>query len=177
MNFPKLRILWCSSPNETAEIFEELKSGCPQPDAQTAMAIKSDQIKEAENIKYNSVLMDLLLKIPGIHSKNLHRVLNKVANLYDLCQMSETELTDVLENSNDAKAAYEFLNKTRKDTTNEAFGFDDLQEFLQSKQTTKISGKLTEKATATTTTAKKTLVTSSSSNKKSKKWVDYFLSR
>jgi DNA excision repair protein ERCC-4 len=25
MNFPKLRILWCSSPNETAEIFEELK--------------------------------------------------------------------------------------------------------------------------------------------------------
>jgi DNA excision repair protein ERCC-4 len=25
MNFPKLRILWCSNPNETAEIFEELK--------------------------------------------------------------------------------------------------------------------------------------------------------
>ena len=36
--------------------------------------------------------MDLLLKIPGIQSKNLHRVPNKVANLYDLCEMSETVL-------------------------------------------------------------------------------------
>ncbi len=46
LHFPKLRILWCSSPNETAEIFEELKSGMPQPDAQFAMSLKTDQVKE-----------------------------------------------------------------------------------------------------------------------------------
>jgi hypothetical protein len=51
-----LRILWCSSCAETAEIFEELKSGCPQPDAEAAMAIKTDQVIENEDLKYNPVL-------------------------------------------------------------------------------------------------------------------------
>ena len=56
IHFPKLRILWCSSPSETAEIFEELKSGCPQPDAQLAMSVKSDQVIEDEDMKYNPIL-------------------------------------------------------------------------------------------------------------------------
>jgi ERCC4-type nuclease len=56
IHFPKLRILWCSSPSETAEIFEELKSGCAQPDTQLAMSIKSDQIIEDEDLKYSPIL-------------------------------------------------------------------------------------------------------------------------
>jgi len=60
IHFPQLRILWCSSPSETAEIFEELKANCPQPDAQTAMSIKADQIYEDADLKFNPMLWVIL---------------------------------------------------------------------------------------------------------------------
>lgn len=133
IHFPKLRILWCSSPSETAEIFEELKANCPQPDAETAMSIKTDQVIEDEDLKYNPVLKDILLKIPGIDSKNVNRVITKVKDLCALCAMSEEELSDVLENSKAAKVVYEFLNKSKKGETsnlvNEEIDFEDLNDF------------------------------------------------
>ena len=49
-------MLWCSNPGETAEIFEELKSGCEHPNAEDAMAIKNDQVIEDEEYKYNPIL-------------------------------------------------------------------------------------------------------------------------
>lgn len=133
IHFPKLRILWCSSPSETAEIFEELKANCPQPDAETAMSIKTDQVIEDDDFKYNPVLRDLLLKIPGINSKNVLRVITKVKDLVSLCQMSEQELSDVLENSKSAKLVYEFLNTCKKDealsSMNNELDFEDLDNF------------------------------------------------
>lgn len=133
IHFPKLRILWCSSPSETAEIFEELKSGCPQPDTQMAMSIKTDQVLEDEDMKYNPILKDILLKIPGIDSKNVNRIITKVKDLCELCTMSEQELTDVLENSKCAKVAYEFFNKSKKgeisNMVNNEFDFEDLNDF------------------------------------------------
>lgn len=133
IHFPKLRILWCSSPSETAEIFEELKANSPQPDAETAMSIKTDQVIEDEDLKYNPVLRDLLLKIPGINSKNVHRVITKVNDLVSLCQMSEQELSDVLENSKSAKLVYEFFNTSKKDEAlsmmNNEVDFEDLDNF------------------------------------------------
>lgn len=135
IHFPKLRILWCSSPSETAEIFEELKSNCPQPDAETAMSIKTDQVIEDDDLKFNPVLRDLLLKIPGIDSKNVHRVITKVKDLFSLCQMSEQELSDVLENSKSAKLVYEFLNTSKKDEAlsliNDEVDFEDLDNFYE----------------------------------------------
>jgi ERCC4-type nuclease len=57
IHFPRLRILWCSSCAETADIFDELKSGCQQPNATDAMAIKTDQVADDnDDIKYNPVL-------------------------------------------------------------------------------------------------------------------------
>ena len=133
IHFPKLRILWCSSPSETAEIFEELKANCPQPDAETAMSIKTDQVIEDEDLKYNPVLRDILLKIPGIDSKNVNRVITKVKDLCALCEMSEQELSDVLENSKAAKVVYEFLNKCKKGETSSLVtgevDFEDLNDF------------------------------------------------
>lgn len=56
IHFPKLRILWCSNPGETAEIFEELKAGCEQPSAELAMSIKNDQVIEDDHYKYNPII-------------------------------------------------------------------------------------------------------------------------
>ncbi|CAF0763664.1 unnamed protein product [Brachionus calyciflorus] len=141
IHFPKLRILWCSSPSETAEIFEELKANSPQPDAETAMSIKTDQVIEDEDMKFNPVLKDILLKIPGIDSKNVNRVITKVKDLCALCVMSEEELTDVLENSKAAKIVFEFLNKSKKGETSslvtDEVDFEDLDDFYseESKKT------------------------------------------
>lgn len=153
IHFPRLRILWCSSCAETADIFDELKSGCQQPNATDAMAIKTDQVAEDnDDIKYNPVLKvyyyfynffrfssfyflickDILLKIPGINSKNVHSLMSKVANLFDLLSMSEEEINKIIENSKNAKTIYEFINKTIKYDANDKseFGFEDLNDFF-----------------------------------------------
>ena len=71
MHFPKLRILWCSSPSETAEIFEEMKSGCPQPDSATAMSIKTDQVIKDDDFKYNPILWVNLKTVLNILNKDI----------------------------------------------------------------------------------------------------------
>jgi hypothetical protein len=64
MHCPRLRILWCSSPSEAAEMFEELKENRPQPDPAVAMSIKSDQIIETDGVKFNPILsVSFLIKI------------------------------------------------------------------------------------------------------------------
>ena len=64
IHFPKLRLLWCSNPGETAEIFEELKAGSEQPNAELAMSIKNDQVIEDDDYKYNPIIwVSLRLKL------------------------------------------------------------------------------------------------------------------
>lgn len=133
IHFPKLRILWCSSCAETAEIFDELKSGCQQPNAEDAQKIKTDQVIENDDYKFNPILKDILLKIPGINSKNINAIFSKVNTLQDLCKMSEDELNALLENSKNAKLVFEFLNKTVKradgDDEYDKLDFEDLDDF------------------------------------------------
>ncbi len=162
IHFPKLRILWCSSPSEAAEIFEEIKENSPQPDAAVATSIKSDQVIENDDMKFNPILSDILLKIPGVNSKNLDRLMLKCTSLYDLCQKSEEELTEILENSRNAKLIYEFLNKSIKSMNNSyELDFEDLNEFnsieSNSKKVTIESGP---------STGKKQFVKTKSSNSK-----------
>jgi DNA excision repair protein ERCC-4 len=160
MHFPKLRILWCSSPSQTAEMFEELKSGLPQPNVDEAMSIKSDQILENDEHKYNPILRvralfiyciiffcfcfcaflyyllnnyikDMLLKIPGINSKNVIYLLSRVKDFGELCEKSEQELNEILENSKSAKIVYEFLNKSLKKAADSIgqLDFDNIDDF------------------------------------------------
>lgn len=155
IHFPRLRILWCSSCAETADIFDELKANCEQPDAQTAMSIKTDLIAQDEDLKYNPVVKDILLKIPGVNSKNVNALMGKVATLYDLFQMSEDEINAIIENSKNAKAIYEFVNKTIKfegaDANNE-FGFEDVDDFYVPRGEEKSTGAAATASAATTST-------------------------
>lgn len=60
--------------------------------------------------------------------------MTKVPNLHDLCQMSEAELTEIIENSRNAKLIYEFMNKTVKHDVNlfdPEVNFEDINEFLE----------------------------------------------
>jgi DNA excision repair protein ERCC-4 len=87
IHFPKLRLVWSPSPYATAQLFEEMKQGKLQPDSQAAAAAGSDEAsQDNENLseKFNPNIYDFLIKLPGINSKNIGRVMNKVKNLKEL---------------------------------------------------------------------------------------------
>jgi len=49
------------------------------------------------------------MKMPGINSKNVYAVMNRVENLMQLVKMSLAELTEVLGNSVNAKLLHDFI--------------------------------------------------------------------
>jgi len=51
----------------------------------------------------------MLMKMPGINSKNVYSVMNRVENLLQLVKLSVAELTEILGSSASAKQLHEFI--------------------------------------------------------------------
>ncbi|XP_053593687.1 DNA repair endonuclease XPF [Microplitis demolitor] len=122
LHFPKLKIVWSPSPQATAQLFEELKEGKPQPDGLTAAQIGLDEDvedKKSMGEKYNTQIHDFVAKLPGVHTKNLRIILDKGGSLDNLVCLSEDELTELLGNKSNAQMLYQALHKKYKpeDTT------------------------------------------------------------
>ncbi|CAH1775707.1 unnamed protein product [Owenia fusiformis] len=117
LHFPKLRILWCQSPYATAELFEQLKRGRPQPDAVRAMEIAT--ASDIDTGSYNHGPQDMLLKMPGVNSKNVRYILTKVESIEDLTNKSQDEIAEILGNKLNAKQLWEFLHTEHKPESNE----------------------------------------------------------
>ncbi|NWH73578.1 XPF endonuclease, partial [Piaya cayana] len=115
LHFPKLRILWCPSPHATAELFEELKQNHPQPDAETAMAVKADSETLPESDKYNPGPQDFLLKMPGINAKNCRALMNHVKSIAELVTLSKDELSKILGNTANATQLFDFIHLTYRE--------------------------------------------------------------
>ena len=112
IHFPKLRILWSPSPQATAELFDELKKGRPEPISELALKLSSDEDNEMIQVdasKYNSAIHDFVIKLPGINSKNVYSLLNKVENLPQLLTLEREELSEILGNSGQADLLYDSL--------------------------------------------------------------------
>ncbi|KAM4624435.1 DNA repair endonuclease XPF [Polymixia lowei] len=110
LHFPRLRILWCPSPHVTAELFQELKQGRPEPDAAAAQAITAESETVAESADlYNPGPYDFLLKMPGVNTKNYRALVSNADSLADIAKLSQDKLAQILGNSNNAKMLYEFL--------------------------------------------------------------------
>lgn len=91
IHFPKLRLVWSPSPYATAQLFGELKHGKPEPDPVQAAALGSDEsTKELDSIadRMNTNIYDFLLKLPGITTRNITKVMKKVKNLKELIKMN-----------------------------------------------------------------------------------------
>lgn len=115
MHFPKLRLLWCPSPYASAELFEELKVGRPQPSAEVALTVKGSGSAMPEwNDKYSHGPQDFVLRLPGITSKNFHSLLNKFTDLHEVSQASEEELAQALGSAMHAGTLWRFLHKEHK---------------------------------------------------------------
>ncbi|XP_064605253.1 DNA repair endonuclease XPF-like [Liolophura sinensis] len=111
IHFPKLRILWCPSPYATAELIQELKIGRDQPDGATAMTVTAAEEELEWSDRYNHGPQDMLLKMPGINSRNYRQVMNKVESIAELSSLSQEYLTELLGNSGNAESLWKFLHQ------------------------------------------------------------------
>ncbi|CAF1473771.1 unnamed protein product [Rotaria sordida] len=115
MHFPKLRVLWCPSPYASAELFEDLKRDREEPDTKSAMLVTAESELLDDDERYNTVVQDLLIRMPGVTFKNYKLIMNNVENLRALSQLNENELTTIMGNSKQASLLYNFIHKQKDD--------------------------------------------------------------
>ncbi|KYK59783.1 MUS38-like protein [Drechmeria coniospora] len=90
--FPKLRIIWSSSPYQTAEIFESLKTQEDEPDPIAAVQAGLDKDMQAEDQAFNREPQEMLAIVPGVTPKNIKNLVLETTNLREVANMDEKEL-------------------------------------------------------------------------------------
>ncbi|KAJ6784420.1 hypothetical protein PWT90_09985 [Aphanocladium album] len=94
--FPKLRIIWSSSPYETAEIFESLKTQEAEPDPIAAVQAGLDKDARAEDQVFNQEPQDMLAVVPGVTPQNIKNVIIKTENVKEVANMTPEELAPLV---------------------------------------------------------------------------------
>ncbi|KAI0174247.1 MUS38-like protein [Pestalotiopsis sp. NC0098] len=90
--FPRLRIIWSSSPYQTAEIFENLKSNEDEPDPIAAVRAGLDKDVRAEDQTFNLEPQEMLGVVPGVTPKNIKNLTLKCENVREVANMTVDEL-------------------------------------------------------------------------------------
>ncbi|KAK0733647.1 hypothetical protein B0T26DRAFT_631017 [Lasiosphaeria miniovina] len=90
--FPKLRIIWSSSPYETAEIFERLKTQADEPDPVAAVRAGLDKDAMAEEQTFNTEPQEMMAAVPGITLKNITNLTLETENIKEVANMAPEEL-------------------------------------------------------------------------------------
>lgn len=111
--FPRLKIIWSSSPYETAQIFVHLKANQEEPDIESAVNKGVNKFLATDDGGppiYNEGPIDLIQSIPGINKMNYESIILKVKNIHDLVKLDKETFQLILGNENGSKA-YEFINK------------------------------------------------------------------
>lgn len=120
LSFPRLRVVWSSSPYATADIFAELKQNYEEPDEAIVSRIGTNNIvnnteegqtsnqtnheapkglfavKVGVEDYLNTTLQEILLSLPGITTKNYMLIIRSVRDLADLCEMTLDEITHLI---------------------------------------------------------------------------------
>ncbi|KAK2871836.1 hypothetical protein FQN49_002779 [Arthroderma sp. PD_2] len=107
--FPRLKIIWSSSPHQTAEIFAELKKNNHEPDPIRAVQIGLDinisaldtaagqpgNMMAAAGIEHRifSLLpQDMIRAVPGVEPKVLERLTLETKNIHEVANMTVEQL-------------------------------------------------------------------------------------
>nr|WJN24993.1 single-stranded DNA endonuclease [Sporisorium sorghi] len=111
--FPRLRIIWSSSPYATSDIFADLKQNFDEPDAAKVALVGLDDVLEAEGSttselvrradwqsssehSFNLGPQDLLRALPGVTTKNFRYIMSQVRDISDLFSMSQEDLSELI---------------------------------------------------------------------------------
>jgi DNA excision repair protein ERCC-4 len=109
--FPRLRIIWSSSPYETAAIFESLKTQEEEPDPIAAVRVGLDGDMKAEEQAFNREPQDMLRTVPGVSAKNLKNLVLEAGNLREVANMSLEELKPVV-GKEAGRQVFRFFNRS-----------------------------------------------------------------
>lgn len=109
LTFPRVRILWSSSPFATAEVFNDLKTNMAQPDPGKAVLVGAEEDPDA-GAGVNAAAEELLRSLPGVTAKNVKHVMNRVKSVAELCELSLGQVQEIL-GVEPGKACWEFIHQ------------------------------------------------------------------
>ncbi|KAL2795951.1 hypothetical protein BJX66DRAFT_336448 [Aspergillus keveii] len=103
--FPRLKVIWSSSPYQTAEIFAELKKKAAEPDPVRAVQIGLDldidmdtgsgDVMTAAGVEhrtFNLLPQEMLRAVPGITPQVLERLILQTGNIAEIANMDVEQL-------------------------------------------------------------------------------------
>ncbi|KAL9625321.1 MAG: hypothetical protein Q9160_000384 [Pyrenula sp. 1 TL-2023] len=95
--FPRLRIIWSSSPFQTADIFAELKKNRSEPDPLAAVqAGLAAEDGDPNDRVFNQTPQDMLRCVPGVNGNVLGRLILETRDVMDVANMEVGELTEMV---------------------------------------------------------------------------------
>lgn len=106
LHFPRLRIIWSSSPHESVKILSDLKLNHDEPDELTAI-LKGTAGDEPDTVRpsvENAAAVEMLRSIPGISGHNVRHVMANVETIREFVSLSQEEVKRILGEENGAKA-------------------------------------------------------------------------
>jgi DNA excision repair protein ERCC-4 len=109
--FPRLRIIWSSSPYQTAEVFESLKTQEPEPDPITAVRVGLEGGQKVEDQSFNREPQDMLRIVPGVTGKNIKNLVVDMGSLREVANASVEELEPAV-GKEAGRQIYRFFNKS-----------------------------------------------------------------
>ncbi|KAE8450321.1 hypothetical protein EG329_006749 [Mollisiaceae sp. DMI_Dod_QoI] len=109
--FPRLRIIWSSSPYQTAEIFESLKTQEPEPDPIAAVRIGLEGGQRAEDQSFNREPQDMLRIVPGVTGKNIKNLVIEMGSLKEVANAAVEELEPAV-GKEAGRQIHRFFNKS-----------------------------------------------------------------
>lgn len=109
LHFPRVRIIWSSSPYGTADIFNDLKANAFEPDPNRAIAIGAEEDPEA-GAGINAAAEELLRCLPGVTAKNVKYVMSKVGSVRELCELDRKGVQVIL-GVEPGNACYDFMHR------------------------------------------------------------------
>jgi DNA excision repair protein ERCC-4 len=109
LHFPRVRIIWSSSPYGTADIFDDLKANAFEPGPNRAIAIGAEEDPEA-GAGINAAAEELLRRLPGVTAKNVQHVMNKVGSVRKPCELDRKGVQGIL-GVEPGNACYYFMHR------------------------------------------------------------------
>ncbi|KAF1963186.1 DNA repair endonuclease XPF [Byssothecium circinans] len=112
--FPRLKIIWSSSPYQTAEIFSSLKSQQEEPDPLTAVQKGLDpslQGDAAGQRMFNQTSQDMLRALPGINEKAVGTLMLDMENIGEVANMDVGDLCKVV-GTDIGRRVHRFFNRS-----------------------------------------------------------------
>lgn len=109
--FPRLRIIWSSSPYQTAEIIEELKKQQDEPDPIRAVQIGLEDGEDPDTKTFNQTPQDMLRVVPGISAKTLAQLVLNLESVQAVANTEEAELAALIGKEH-AREIHRFFNQS-----------------------------------------------------------------